>query len=189
MFRKRDEVNKLLRANWSQQLDEMENAVLLANEIYEREKLRHEAEMIEKNVTIRKCKKMLLMFTNRTKRSGSGEQRSSSRIVQPMARILRGGQRKAMMDVADGLTSIGGGFGKKGEGLSGIVRSVVLDGGANHEETKENEQILTGILYLDPDSEDTHEILGTIETPLNTLGEKELCPGNEVLQTFNESLR
>jgi len=68
------------------------------------------------------------------------------------------------------------------------------------EETKENDQILTGILYLDssvahnvhfclPDSEDTHEILGTIETPLNTLGEKELCPGNEVLQTFNESLR
>ena len=57
------------------------------------------------------------------------------------------------------------------------------------EKTKENEQILTGILYLDPDSQGTHEILGTTETPLNTLGEKELCPGNELLQAFNESLR
>ena len=57
------------------------------------------------------------------------------------------------------------------------------------EETKEREQILTGILYLDPESQDTHQILGTTETPLNTLGEKELCPGNDVLQAFNESLR
>jgi len=57
------------------------------------------------------------------------------------------------------------------------------------EETKEDEQILTGILYLDPDSQDTHEILGTTDTPLNTFGEKKLCPGNDVLQAFNESLR
>lgn len=57
------------------------------------------------------------------------------------------------------------------------------------EETKEDEQILTGILYLDPDSQDTHEILGTTDTPLNTFGEKELCPGNDVLQSYNDSLR
>lgn len=57
------------------------------------------------------------------------------------------------------------------------------------EETKEDEQILTGILYLDPDSQDTHEILGTTDTPLNTFGEKELCPGNDVLQAYNDSLR
>ena len=57
------------------------------------------------------------------------------------------------------------------------------------EETKENEQILTGILYLDPDSEDTHEILDITHTPLNELGEEELCPGNDALQALNESLR
>ena len=57
------------------------------------------------------------------------------------------------------------------------------------EETKENEQILTGILYLDPDSEDTHDILDTTDIPLNSLSEEELCPGNDVLQALNESLR
>jgi len=57
------------------------------------------------------------------------------------------------------------------------------------EKTKEDEQILTGILFLDPDSQDTHEILGTTDTPLHTFGEKELCPGNDVLQAYNDSLR
>ncbi|THB73688.1 MAG: 2-oxoacid:ferredoxin oxidoreductase subunit beta [Desulfobulbaceae bacterium] len=57
------------------------------------------------------------------------------------------------------------------------------------EQAKEEDSILTGILYLDPESEDTHEILGTTQTPLNTLGERELCPGNKVLQEFNRSLR
>lgn len=54
---------------------------------------------------------------------------------------------------------------------------------------KETGDIPTGILYLDPDSEDTHEILDTTEVPLNELSEKELCPGHEVLTKINESLR
>ena len=57
------------------------------------------------------------------------------------------------------------------------------------EEAKANDQILTGILYLNPDSEDFHEINQTTDTPLNQLTEEDLCPGNEVLQAFNESLR
>ena len=57
------------------------------------------------------------------------------------------------------------------------------------EEAKAEDQILTGILYLKPDSEDFHDINQTTDTPLNQLTEKELCPGNEVLQAFNESLR
>ena len=60
---------------------------------------------------------------------------------------------------------------------------------AELEEAKRENNILTGILYLDPDSEDTHDIINTTETPLNSLDEKELCPGNEVLQAINESLR
>ncbi len=57
------------------------------------------------------------------------------------------------------------------------------------EEAKTKDRILTGILYLNPDSEDFHEIFGTTETPLNQLTEAELCPGNDMLQAFNESLR
>ena len=60
---------------------------------------------------------------------------------------------------------------------------------ADLEKAKEEHHILTGILYLDPKSKDTHEILKITETPLNKLTERELCPGNDVLQTINESFR
>lgn len=57
------------------------------------------------------------------------------------------------------------------------------------EEAKAEDQILTGIIYLNPESEDFHDINQTTDTPLNQLTEEELCPGNEVLQALNESLR
>jgi 2-oxoglutarate ferredoxin oxidoreductase subunit beta len=57
------------------------------------------------------------------------------------------------------------------------------------EEAKVKEQILTGVLYLNPQSEDFHDINQTAEQPLNLMGERELCPGNEMLQALNESLR
>eukprot|EP01084_Bolivina_argentea_P319128 553541_1 len=47
----------------------MEQAVLLANEIYNRERTRHEAEMAEKDVEILKLRKFLLSFTNRHAKS------------------------------------------------------------------------------------------------------------------------
>jgi 2-oxoglutarate ferredoxin oxidoreductase subunit beta len=50
-------------------------------------------------------------------------------------------------------------------------------------------QIVTGLLYIDPDPEDLHTHLGTVDTPLNALGEKELCPGSAVLEKINASLR
>jgi 2-oxoglutarate ferredoxin oxidoreductase subunit beta len=50
-------------------------------------------------------------------------------------------------------------------------------------------QIVTGLLYVDPHAEDMHSHLGTVDTPLNTLGEKELCPGQAALDKFNASLR
>jgi 2-oxoglutarate ferredoxin oxidoreductase subunit beta len=34
-----------------------------------------------------------------------------------------------------------------------------------------------------------HGHLNTVETPLNTLSETELCPGSAVLDKFNASLR
>jgi hypothetical protein len=38
-------------------------------------------------------------------------------------------------------------------------------------------QIVTGLLYVDPEADDLHAHLNTVETPLNTLDEKTLCPG------------
>ena len=68
-YKRRDEVNKQLRDNWNKQLNQMEQAVLLANEIYNRERSRHEAEMAEKDVEIMKLRKFLLSFTNRHAKS------------------------------------------------------------------------------------------------------------------------
>ncbi|MCU0805939.1 MAG: 2-oxoacid:ferredoxin oxidoreductase subunit beta [Burkholderiales bacterium] len=50
-------------------------------------------------------------------------------------------------------------------------------------------QIVTGLLYVDPHADDMHSHLGTVDAPLNSLGEKELCPGAASLEKFNASLR
>ena len=50
-------------------------------------------------------------------------------------------------------------------------------------------QIVTGLLYVDPDSEDLHSHLDTVAIPLNALDEKALCPGSAVLDKINASLR
>ena len=50
-------------------------------------------------------------------------------------------------------------------------------------------QVVTGLLYVDPDSEDLHTHLDTVETPLNTLEAKDLCPGTAALEKINASLR
>ncbi|HEX3348496.1 MAG TPA: 2-oxoacid:ferredoxin oxidoreductase subunit beta [Acetobacteraceae bacterium] len=50
-------------------------------------------------------------------------------------------------------------------------------------------EIVTGLLYVDPDGEDMHGYLGTTETPLNALVEAELCPGQGALAKLNASLR
>jgi 2-oxoglutarate ferredoxin oxidoreductase subunit beta len=50
-------------------------------------------------------------------------------------------------------------------------------------------EIVTGLIYLDPDPVPLHEHLGTVRTPLNALGDAELCPGVEVLDGINASLR
>jgi 2-oxoglutarate ferredoxin oxidoreductase subunit beta len=57
------------------------------------------------------------------------------------------------------------------------------------EKARETHHILTGLLYMNPTSKDTHEILQTTNTPLNTLGEKELCPGKSVLEGINDNFR
>jgi 2-oxoglutarate/2-oxoacid ferredoxin oxidoreductase subunit beta len=50
-------------------------------------------------------------------------------------------------------------------------------------------QIVTGLLYVDPEPEDLHHHFNTVDAPLNSLGEKELCPGSAMLDKINASLR
>jgi 2-oxoglutarate ferredoxin oxidoreductase subunit beta len=50
-------------------------------------------------------------------------------------------------------------------------------------------EIVTGLLYVKPDSRDLHDYLETVDTPLNRLGERELCPGSVALERINASLR
>ena len=56
-------------------------------------------------------------------------------------------------------------------------------------EAKRDGQILTGLLYIDPDSEDLHTKLGTSDTPLNQLGQDVLFPGMDVLENINQGFR
>ena len=50
-------------------------------------------------------------------------------------------------------------------------------------------EVVTGLLYVDPDHGDMHEALGTTHTPLNALRDAELVPGANALAAFNDSLR
>lgn len=50
-------------------------------------------------------------------------------------------------------------------------------------------EIATGLLYLDDDPSDCHEILNTVAAPLATLGEAELCPGSARLEAINAAFR
>jgi 2-oxoglutarate ferredoxin oxidoreductase subunit beta len=50
-------------------------------------------------------------------------------------------------------------------------------------------EILTGLLYMNPESQDLHEVINTTKIPLNTLEKDALCPGNEVLVGINAELR
>lgn len=57
------------------------------------------------------------------------------------------------------------------------------------QQARNKDEILTGLLYIDNHSRELHDLLGTTNIPLNKLTEKELCPGNSLLQEINESMR
>jgi 2-oxoglutarate ferredoxin oxidoreductase subunit beta len=50
-------------------------------------------------------------------------------------------------------------------------------------------EVVTGLLYVNPDSVDLHAHLNTVETPLNKLDVRELCPGSVALERINAALR
>jgi 2-oxoglutarate ferredoxin oxidoreductase subunit beta len=50
-------------------------------------------------------------------------------------------------------------------------------------------QVVTGLLYVDREPEDLHHHFNTVDAPLNTLAEKELCPGSAALEKINAAMR
>tara|TARA_B100000029_G_scaffold515942_1_gene625666 strand:+ start:826 stop:1881 length:1056 start_codon:yes stop_codon:yes gene_type:complete len=55
--------------------------------------------------------------------------------------------------------------------------------------TAEQGKVLTGLLYIDPQSKDHKEILNLTDTPLNQLNEADLCPGKKNLLEINAGLK
>ncbi len=56
-------------------------------------------------------------------------------------------------------------------------------------DAKRRGDILTGLLYIDPDSQTLHDMMGTVPRPLNSLTKEELCPGSTALAGINAEFR
>jgi len=54
---------------------------------------------------------------------------------------------------------------------------------------KKQGKIATGLLYINQDISDLHELIDTVNKPFNSLTTPDLCPGKEVLETINETFR
>ena len=50
-------------------------------------------------------------------------------------------------------------------------------------------EVVTGLLYVKPDSTDMHDALETVGAPLNSLNDADLVPGSAALAALNASLR
>ncbi|HMQ07622.1 MAG TPA: 2-oxoacid:ferredoxin oxidoreductase subunit beta [Saprospiraceae bacterium] len=58
-----------------------------------------------------------------------------------------------------------------------------------NQDSRNNGEILTGLLYVDSTKPDLHKMLNTIDQPLNTLMENECNPGSQILEKINQSFR
>jgi 2-oxoglutarate ferredoxin oxidoreductase subunit beta len=56
-------------------------------------------------------------------------------------------------------------------------------------ETQRKGEVLTGLIYVKPESNELHDILETSDKPLRSLTEKELCPGSDELEKINAGMR
>ena len=50
-------------------------------------------------------------------------------------------------------------------------------------------EVVTGLLYVDPDADDLHGFLETSDKPFNSMSDEELIPGSAALEKLNASLR
>ena len=54
-------------------------------------------------------------------------------------------------------------------------------------DSREKGEIITGLIYVDPDEEDLHKALSTSDKPFNQLTKKELSPGIKGLNQINKT--
>lgn len=54
---------------------------------------------------------------------------------------------------------------------------------------KASGEILTGLIFIEPETRDLHSLLNTTTQPLNSLEKGVLCPGQQVLDSINAALR
>jgi len=54
---------------------------------------------------------------------------------------------------------------------------------------KAQDKLLTGLIYIEAESDNFHEMLNLPKTPLNELNEDVLCPGSSVLADINQGLK
>jgi len=74
---------------------------------------------------------------------------------------------------------------KLAQGYDAGDRLAAMSHIASHESRGE---ILTGLLYVQPDADDLHANLNTVDVPLNRLGTRDLCPGAAALASINAEL-
>lgn len=56
-------------------------------------------------------------------------------------------------------------------------------------DSQEKGEIATGLLYIDPDSQDLHDLQNTVNQPLNQIPFEDLCPGSKALDKIQTALR
>ena len=77
-------------------------------------------------------------------------------------------------------------------GLARALRAIELGchvALANKETLVAAGEIVTGLLYVNPEPGDLHGALGTTDRPLNSLSDAELVPGQSALDRINAGLR
>src|SRR5690606_3379408 len=57
------------------------------------------------------------------------------------------------------------------------------------DKAKREGKILTGLLYAESSTRDLHDVLATVDQPLNSLTREDLCPGSAALEGINGSFR
>ena len=57
------------------------------------------------------------------------------------------------------------------------------------ESVKEQQRILTGLIYHNESESDTHGRIKTVDKPLNGINQADLCPGSSVLDALNAAMR
>jgi len=58
-----------------------------------------------------------------------------------------------------------------------------------NDRARKNGEVLTGLLYVVPETQGLHRIINSSDRPLNKLRQAELCPGSAALEKLNQSLR